>query len=103
MQTAIAENSRMALDQNEYERRYANITKRHNTIKSKYDKISEKIECKNAQRELFKRFHSCIGKAGYFDRRIRWGILKQPCAGSSENVRNDIRFISKNGFEIKAR
>ena len=45
-----------ALDQNEYERRYADLTERYNTIKSEYDKISEQIESKKAQRELFKGF-----------------------------------------------
>ena len=29
------------LDQNEYERRYADITEKYNTIKSEYDKILE--------------------------------------------------------------
>ena len=87
MQTAIAENSRMALDQNEYERRYADITKRYNTIKSEYDKISEKIEGKNAQRELFKGFIGALEKQGDFGRRIRWGTLERPCAGSSDNVK----------------
>lgn len=48
MQTAIAENSRMALDQNEYERRYADLTERYNTIKADYDKISEQIGSKKA-------------------------------------------------------
>lgn len=56
MQTAIAENSRMALEQNEYERRYADLTERYNTIKADYDKISEQIESKKTQRELFKGF-----------------------------------------------
>ena len=48
MQTAIAENSRTAIDQNEYERRYADLTERYNTIKADYDKISEQIESKKA-------------------------------------------------------
>ena len=37
MQTAIAENSRTAIDQNEYERRYADLTERYNTIKSGFN------------------------------------------------------------------
>ena len=64
MQTAIAENSRTALYKNEYERRYANLTERYNTIKSKYDKISEQIESKKAQRELFKGFIRALEKQG---------------------------------------
>lgn len=64
MQTAIAENSRTALDQNEYERRYADLAERYNTIKSEYDKISEQIESKKAQRELFKVFIRALEKQG---------------------------------------
>ena len=64
MQTAIAENSRMALEQNEYERRYADLTERYNTIKADYDKISEQIESKKAQRELFKGFIRALEKQG---------------------------------------
>lgn len=42
MKTAIAENCKGGtLDQNEYERRYADLTERYNTIKVDYDKISE--------------------------------------------------------------
>ena len=71
MQTAIAENSRTALDQNEYEIRYADLTEKYNTIKADYDKISEQIESKKAQRELFKGFIRAIGKVGCFGRGIR--------------------------------
>ena len=52
----------MALDQNEYERRYADLTERYNTIKTDYDKISEQIESKKAQRELFKGFIRALEK-----------------------------------------
>ena len=47
MQIAIAENSWTALDQNGYERRYADITEKHNTIKSEWDRISEQIDRKH--------------------------------------------------------
>ena len=103
MQTAIAENSRMALDQNEYERRYADITKRYNTIKSEYDKISEKIESKNAQRELFKGFIGALEKQGTlveeFDEGLWSGLVQEVVITSKD----DIRFIFKNGFKIKTR
>ena len=103
MQTAIAENSRMALDQNEYERRYADITERYNTIKSEYDKISEQIEGKNAQRELFKGFIGELEKQGTlveeFDEGL-WSSLVQEVVVKSKD---DILFIFKNGFKIKTR
>ena len=103
MQTAIAENSRMALDQNEYERRYADMTERYNTIKSEYDKISEQIEGKNAQRELFKGFIGALEKQGTlveeFDEGL-WSSLVQEVVVKSKD---DILFIFKNGFKIKTR
>lgn len=70
MQTAIAENSRIALEQNEYERRYADLTERYNTIKADYDKISEQIESKKDSEGIIQGLHPGIGKAGGFSRRI---------------------------------
>ena len=103
MQTAIAENSRMALDQNEYERRYADLTERYNTIKADYDKISEQIESKKAQRELFKSFIRALEKQGAlveeFDEEL-WSSLVQEVVVKSKD---DILFIFKNGFKIKTR
>ena len=64
MQTAIAENSRTALDQNGYNRRYVDLTEMYNTIKADYDKISEQIESKKAQRELFRGFIRALEKQG---------------------------------------
>ena len=40
MQIAIAENSRVALDQDEYEKRYAELTARYEKAKAKYDDIA---------------------------------------------------------------
>jgi len=58
MQTAIAENSQTALDQNGYNRRYVDLTEMYNTIKADYDKISEQIESKklreNYSRDSFR-------------------------------------------------
>ena len=103
MQTAIAENSRMALEQNEYEKRYADLTERYNIIKADYDKISEQIESKKAQRKLFKRFIRALEKQGAlveeFDEGL-WSSLVQEVVVKSKD---DILFIFKNGFKIKTR
>lgn len=103
MQTAIAENSRTALDQNEYERRYADLTERYNNIKADYDKISEQIESKKAQRKLFKGFIRALEKQGAlveeFDEEL-WSSLVQEVVVKSKD---DILFIFKNGFKIKTR
>lgn len=82
MQIAIAENSRVALDQDEYEKRYAELTARYEKAKAKYDDIAEQIESKKAKRELFKGFISNFGEAGLLNPRVRCRDLEQPCAGS---------------------
>ena len=103
MQTAIAENSRMALDQNGYNRRYVDLTEMYNIIKADYDKISEQIESKKAQRKLFKRFIRALEKQGAlveeFDEGL-WSSLVQKVVVKSKD---DILFIFKNGFKIKTR
>ena len=102
MQTAIAENSRTALEQNGY-RRYVDIIEMYNTIKADYDKISEQIESKKAQRKLFKRFIRALEKQGAlveeFDEGL-WSSLVQKVVVKSKD---DILFIFKNGFKIKTR
>ena len=103
MQTAIAENSRTALDQNGYNRRYVDLTEMYNTIKADYDKISEQIESKKPQRELFKGFIRALEKQGTliekFDEGL-WSSLVQEVVVKSKN---DILFIFKNGFKVKTR
>ena len=102
MQTAIAENSRTALEQNGY-RRYVDIIEMYNTIKADYDKISEQIESKKAQRELFKGFIRALEKQGALVEEFDEGLWSSLVKEVVVNGKDDIRFIFKNGFEIKTR
>ena len=101
MQIAIAENSRVALDQDEYEKRYAELTARYEKSKAKYDDIAEQIESKKAKRELFKGFIRTLEKQDgltcEFDAGI-WSSLVQEVIVKSKD---DIRFMFKNGFEVR--
>lgn len=67
------------------------------------NKISEQIESKKVQRELFRGFIQALEKQGAlveeFDEGL-WSILVQEVV---VNAKDDIRFIFKNGFEIKTR
>ena len=103
MQTAIAENSRTALDQNGYNRRYVDLTEMYNTIKADYDKISEQIESKKAQRELFKGFIQALEKQGTLIEKFDEGLWSSLMQEVVVKAKSDIRFIFKNGFEIKTR
>ena len=91
------------LDQNEYERRYADLTEKYNTIKADYDKISEQIESKKAQRELFKGFIRALEKQGALLEEFDEGLWSSLVQEVVVNAKDDIRFIFKNGFEIKTR
>ena len=102
MQTAIAENSWTALEQNGY-RRYVDIIEMYNTIKADYDKISEQIESKKAQRELFKGFIRALEKQGALVEEFDEGLWSSLVKEVVVNGKDDIRFIFKNGFEIKTR
>ena len=90
MPTAIAENSRTALDQNGYERRYADLTERYNTIKADYGKISEQIESKKAQRELFQGFSRALEKQGTLVEKFDEGLWSSLVLKVVVKAKNDI-------------
>ena len=92
---------RIALDQDEYEKRYAELTARYEKAKAKYDDIAEQIESKKAKRELFKGFIRTLEKQDgltcEFDAGI-WSSLVQEVVVKSKD---DITFVFKNGFEVR--
>lgn len=96
-------NSRIPLKRNEHERRYVDLTERYNAIKSEYDKILEQIESKKAQKELFKRFIQALEKQGTLVEEFDEGLWSSLVQEVVVKAKDDIRFIFKNGFEIKTR
>lgn len=101
MQIAIAENSRVALDQDEYEKRYAELTARYEKSKTKYDDIAEQIESKKAKRELFKGFIRTLEKQDGLTCEFDAGIWSSLVQEVVVKAKDDIRFIFKNGFEVR--
>lgn len=101
MQIAIAENSRAALDQDEYEKRYAELTARYEKSKAKYDDIAEQIESKKAKRELFKGFIRTLEKQDGLTCEFDAGIWSSLVQEVVVKAKDDIRFIFKNGFEVR--
>ena len=101
MQIAIAENSRVALDQDEYEKRYAELTARYEKSKAKYDDIAEQIESKKAKRELFKGFIRTLEKQDGLTCEFDAGIWSSLVQEVIVKAKDDIRFIFKNGFEVR--
>ena len=99
MQSAILENSRVALNQEEYEKRYAALTERYNATKEKYDKATEQIEAKKAQRELIKGFIRTLENTGNvaeeFDAGMWCGLVDHVTVMDKDNI----VFTFKNGLE----
>ena len=101
MEIAIAENSRVALDQDEYERRYKQLTERYEKAKAKYDGISEQIEQKKAKRELFKGFIRTLEKQDGLITEFDAGIWSSLVQEVIVKAKDDIVFKFKNGFEVR--
>ena len=101
MQIAISENSRVALDQDEYEKRYAELTARYEKAKARYDDIAEQIESKKAKRELFKGFIRTLEKQDGLIEEFDAGVWSSLVQEVVINTKDDIRFIFKNGFEVR--
>ena len=101
MQIAIAENSRVALDQDEYEKRYAKLTERYEKAKDKYDDIEEQIESKKAKRELFKGFIRTLEKQDGLIEEFDAGIWSSLAQEVIIKGKDDITFIFKNGYEVR--
>ena len=101
MQIAIAENSRVALNQDEYEKHYAELTARYEKAKAGYDDIAEQIESKKAKRELFQGFIRTLEKQDGITYEFDAGIWSSLVQEVIVKAKDDIRFIFKNGFEVR--
>ena len=101
MQSAIEENSRKTLDQNEYGRKYTELVKRYDSIKERHDKIAGEINRRREKRKLLKDFIQTLEKQGTlveeFDEGL-WSSLVQEVVVKSKD---DIRFEFRNGIEVK--
>ena len=87
--------------QDEYEKRYAELTARYEKAKAKYDDIAEQIEIKKAKRELFKGFIRTLEKQDGLIKEFDAGIWSSLVQEVIVKAKDDIRFIFKNGFEVR--
>lgn len=101
MQSAIRENSRLALNQEEYEKRYAALTERYNATKEKYDKATEQMEAKKAQRELIKGFIRTLENTGTVTEEFDAGLWCSLVDHVTITDKDNIVFTFKNGLETK--
>ncbi|MGN0378274.1 MAG: hypothetical protein ACI4EU_01645 [Butyrivibrio sp.] len=101
MQIAIAKNSRVALDRDEYEKRYAELTARYEKAKAGYDDVAGQIESKKAKRDLFKGFIRTLEKQDGLMEEFDAGIWSSLVQEVIVKAKDDIVFIFKNRFEVR--
>ena len=98
-QNLVAENARVAQDQNEYQNRYDGLVQRYETAKKSYDDLVAKIEQKEAHGERIKQFiknlkeQQCV--LAEFDDAL-WGSMVEYVTIGKEN--RSVTF--KDGTEI---
>ena len=59
-QTIVAENARIAQNQDEYQKRYDSLAERYEKIKARYDKVTYDIEQKQAHAEKLRQFEEIL-------------------------------------------
>ena len=102
IQNCVDENARIAQDQEEYLKRYNGLVKKYESLKARFEEVAYKISdnlSRNETTELFiktlKKQESLITE---FDG-VLWGSLLDYI---TVNTKEDVRFIFKDGTEIKA-
>ena len=102
IQNCVDENARIAQDQEEYLKRYNGLVKKYKSLKARFEEVAYKISdnlSRNETTELFiktlKKQESLITE---FDG-VLWGSLLDYI---TVNTKEDVRFIFKDGTEIKA-
>ena len=101
MQKAIAENSRKALNQEEYEQTYKILSEKYAAAKDKYDEATTSIEQKKSKKVLFKAFIKNLEDVDSvieeFDEEL-WCNLVQEVVVKGKG---HIVIVFKNGMEIE--
>lgn len=100
IQRCIAENAHVALDQEEYGRRYNELAERYDGLKGQLDKVSGEIAEKLGQREMMDNFVKKLDGlpelVDSFDETAWYSLVDYITVYSKD----DIRFTFKNGSEI---
>ena len=99
VERCVAENARVALDQDEYTERYNGLVSRYEAVKGQYDEITQAIADKADRRKLLEQFLQTLETQDTiteFDERL-WSSLVDFVTVYSEK---DIRVTFKDGTEI---
>lgn len=101
-QNAVAENARVAQDQDDYNKRYNALVERYDRLKVQYDKVCSKISNNKARYEQIGRFITVLKNQKEliteFDTAL-WSSLVEKLVVKSKE---DVTVVFKDGTEIKA-
>ena len=101
-QNAVAENARVAQDQDDYNKRYNALLERYDRLKAQYDEVSTAISDNEARYEQMGRFITVLkdqeGVITEFDDAL-WSSLVEKIVGKSKE---DVTVVFKDGTEMKA-
>ena len=101
-QNAVAENARVAQDQDDYNKHYNALVERYDRLKAQYDEVSTAISDNEARYEQMGRFITVLkdqeGVITEFDDAL-WSSLVEKIAVKSKE---DVTVVFKDGTEMKA-
>ena len=101
-QNIVAENARVAQDQDEYQKRYDGLVQRYDTAKARYDKVVAAISAKEAQSERLANFIKVLkaqdGTISEFDGSLWGGMVEFVTVGRNK----EITVTFRDGTEIQA-
>ena len=101
IEQSIADNARVAQNQDDYESHYNSLTERFDTAKSELETIGQSILEKQAQREMMKKFITEVKAMpdiiSVFDEDSWCALVDYVTVNST----TDIVFTMKNGLEIR--
>ena len=101
IEKCIHENACVALDQNEYQKRYDELTNRFENIKAQYETLEETIRSKQSRKAAIETFLETLTTADLvddFDTALWCGLVDFVTVYSKD----DVRFTFKNGQEIRS-
>ena len=99
VERCVAENARVALDQDEYTQRYNGLVSRYEAVKAQFDEVTQMVADKADRKKLLEQFlHTVESQAPVteFDEQL-WSSLVDFVTLYSEK---DIRVTFKDGTEI---
>ena len=99
VERCVAENARVALDQDEYTQRYNGLVSRYEAVKAQFDEVTQTVSDKADRKKLLEQFLHTVETQkpiAEFDERL-WSSLVDFVMLYSEK---DIRVTFKDGTEI---